>query len=97
VNPTYIIPTATSFPVAYPNWSNTNTATAVGKAVASPTTYAVIATSSPSGVPAKASNGTVIGTVKITPTSVPFTGAAGRESMPYNFMALAAVALLALL
>ncbi len=99
------MPTATSFAVAYPNWSNTNTATAVlntapavGKAVAA-TTYPVVATSSPSRVPTKASNGTVtaVGTAKITPTSVTFTGAAGKEIVPYTFVALAGAALLAVL
>jgi hypothetical protein len=94
VNPTYTMPTATSFPVAYPNY--TNTATAVGKAVTA-TTYPMIATSSPSGAPTKASNGTVVGTAKITPTSVPFTGTAGRENVPFTFVALAGMGLLALL
>jgi len=84
------MPTATSFPVANPNFTNT------AKAVIA-TTYPVITTSSPSGAPTKAGNGTVVGTAKITPTSVPFTGVAGRENVPFTFVALAAVGLVALL
>jgi hypothetical protein len=85
------MPTATSFPVAYPNWtSNLGTATVVGKVVATPSP-------SVSGVPTGASNGTVVGTAKVTPTSVPFTGAAGRQSVPYFLASLAGMGLLALL
>jgi hypothetical protein len=49
-----------------------------------------------SGAPTGASNGTVVGTAKVTPTSAPFTGAAGRQSVPY-ILALAGMGLLALL
>ncbi|KAE9370800.1 hypothetical protein N431DRAFT_379518 [Stipitochalara longipes BDJ] len=93
VNPTYTIPTATSFPVAYPNWSaNLGTATVVAQVVATP-----ITAPSPSGVPIGAGNGTVVGTAKVTPTSAPFTGAGGKENARLALVAFAAAGLLLLL
>lgn len=93
VNPTYTMPTATSFPVAYPNWTtnlNLGTATVVGKVVETPSPGV-------NGVSNAASNGTVAGTAKMTPTSVSFTGSAGRQSIPYLLSSLAGMGLLALL
>jgi hypothetical protein len=80
------MPTATSFPVAYPNWTtNLGTATVVAK---------VVATSS--AVPTGSSNGTVVGTAKMTPTSVPFTGAGARDNAPLALVVFAGMGLLAL-
>jgi hypothetical protein len=93
VNPTYAMPTATSFPVAYPNWTTNlslGTATAVEKLVATPSPVV-------KNVLNAASNGTVVGTAKTTPTNVSFTGAAGRQSIPYVLASLAGMGLLALL
>jgi hypothetical protein len=93
VNPTYTMPTATSFPVAYPNWTtnlNLGTAAAVEKVVATPSPVV-------NNVPNAASNGTVVGTAKTMPTSVSFTGAAGRQNVPYLLVSLAGIGLLALL
>lgn len=92
VNPTYTMPTATSFPVAYPNWTadlNLGTATVVGHVVATPST-------TPS-VPGGSSNGTAVGTAKITPTSKPFTGAGGKENARLALVGFVAVGLLILL
>jgi hypothetical protein len=87
------MPTATSFPVAYPNWTtnlNLGTAAAVEKVVATPSPVV-------NNVPNAASNGTVVGTAKTMPTSVSFTGAAGRQNVPYLLVSLAGIGLLALL
>lgn len=94
VNPTYAMPTGSVFPVAYPNF----TSPAIGHAVtATITSYPVISPSA-SGVPTKASNGTIpVGTAKVTPTSAPFTGAAGRENAPFALVVMLGVGLLALL
>jgi len=87
------MPTATSFPVAYPNWTaNLGTATVVAEVVATP-----IPAPSPSGVPIGAGNGTVVGTAKTYPTSAPFTGAGGKENARLALVAFAAVGLLILL
>jgi hypothetical protein len=89
------MPTATSFPVAYPNWTadlNLGTATVVGHVVATPSPYV-------SSVPKGAGNGTVVGTAKIVPTttSAPFTGAGGRENARLALVAFAAVGVMILL